>query len=71
MTDKQIVRIARRNATASDPITIIGAHIDSLSRYDPFARAPGADDDGSGTVTILEACRGPDLSSILRSPSIC
>ena len=37
---------------------VIGAHQDSINLFFPslFA-APGADDDGSGTVTILEALR--------------
>ncbi|KAI9892188.1 MAG: Leucine aminopeptidase 1 [Vezdaea aestivalis] len=35
---------------------VIGAHQDSINALAPmFFRAPGADDDGSGTVTILEA----------------
>jgi leucyl aminopeptidase len=43
----------RSNATV-----IIGAHQDSINYEDPMnARAPGADDDGSGTVTILEVLR--------------
>ncbi|WFD29444.1 bacterial leucyl aminopeptidase [Malassezia sp. CBS 17886] len=37
-------------------VTILGAHQDS-SNLLPFLRAPGADDDGSGTVTLLEALR--------------
>lgn len=37
---------------------IISAHQDSVNQWLPwFGRAPGADDDGSGTVTILEALR--------------
>lgn len=37
---------------------VIGAHQDSINLFLPsFLRAPGADDDGSGTVTILEAFR--------------
>ncbi|PSN60689.1 Zn-dependent exopeptidase, partial [Corynespora cassiicola Philippines] len=37
---------------------IIGAHLDSINGQDPSTgRAPGADDDGSGTMTILEAFR--------------
>jgi leucyl aminopeptidase len=37
---------------------IVGAHQDSINYHDPMtARAPGADDDGSGTVTILEVLR--------------
>nr|GAT54718.1 peptidase [Mycena chlorophos] len=52
-----VVRIAPANATLEDPTTIIGAHCDSLNHENPFMRAPGADDDGSGTVTILESLR--------------
>jgi bacterial leucyl aminopeptidase len=42
----------------SNKTVVIGAHQDSINLFFPslFA-APGADDDGSGTVTILEAMR--------------
>ncbi len=42
----------------SNKTIVIGAHQDSINLFFPalFA-APGADDDGSGTVTILEAMR--------------
>jgi len=37
---------------------VIGAHQDSINLFLPaLLAAPGADDDGSGTVTILEALR--------------
>jgi len=37
---------------------IVGAHQDSINQSNPRSgRAPGADDDGSGVVTILEAFR--------------
>ncbi|KAJ6606385.1 hypothetical protein DFH09DRAFT_1120058, partial [Mycena vulgaris] len=54
-----IVRIASEESIDSDPITVIGAHCDSVNILNPYASfpAPGADDDGSGTVTILEAYR--------------
>ncbi|KIJ63872.1 hypothetical protein HYDPIDRAFT_112847 [Hydnomerulius pinastri MD-312] len=39
------------------PRIIIGAHQDSANYRFPLLPAPGADDDGSGTVTILEAFR--------------
>lgn len=43
----------RTNATV-----VIGAHQDSINLWLPsILAAPGADDDGSGTVTILEAFR--------------
>ena len=43
----------------SNKTIVLGAHQDSINLFFPslFA-APGADDDGSGTVTILEALRG-------------
>lgn len=36
---------------------IIGAHQDSINMWLPILAAPGADDDGSGTVTIMEVFR--------------
>lgn len=42
----------------SNQTVVIGAHQDSINLFLPsFLAAPGADDDGSGTVTILEALR--------------
>ncbi|KAI0092790.1 peptidase [Irpex rosettiformis] len=49
--------ITRINGTSSDDrAVIISAHQDSTNMW-PFLPAPGADDDGSGSVTILEAYR--------------
>ncbi|KAI9765330.1 MAG: Leucine aminopeptidase 1 [Candelina submexicana] len=42
----------------SEKTVVIGAHQDSINMFLPsILPAPGADDDGSGTVTILEAFR--------------
>lgn len=42
----------------SDKTVVVGAHQDSVNMFLPsILPAPGADDDGSGTVTILEALR--------------
>ena len=42
----------------SSHTVVIGAHQDSINLFLPsILAAPGADDDGSGTVTILEALR--------------
>lgn len=42
----------------TDKTIVIGAHQDSINLFFPsLLAAPGADDDGSGTVTILEALR--------------
>ncbi|KAI6101929.1 hypothetical protein F5141DRAFT_1136446 [Pisolithus sp. B1] len=50
--------IARINGSSpvEDGIVVVGAHQDSTNMW-PFLPAPGADDDGSGTVTILESYR--------------
>lgn len=42
----------------SDETVVVGAHQDSINLRNPNGRAPGADDNGSGSVTILEAFRG-------------
>lgn len=39
------------------PVIIVGSHLDSVNYDFPLLPAPGADDGGSGTVTILEAFR--------------
>ncbi|KAI9753772.1 MAG: Leucine aminopeptidase 1 [Chaenotheca gracillima] len=50
----------------SEKTVVIGAHQDSINLWLPaLLAAPGADDDGSGTVTILEALR-----VLLRSENI-
>ncbi|KAI5284206.1 Leucine aminopeptidase 1, partial [Ascosphaera aggregata] len=49
--------IARIPGRSNDTV-VIGAHQDSINLFLPsILAAPGADDDGSGTVTILEALR--------------
>ena len=52
-----IARFEPASRNASLPLTIIGAHQDSANYKFPLLPAPGADDDLSGTVTILEAFR--------------
>ncbi|KAI0339919.1 peptidase [Trametopsis cervina] len=50
--------ITRINGSSSDDrIVILGAHQDSTNIKSPFLPAPGADDDGSGTVALLESFR--------------
>jgi len=51
-----IARIEGKNG--NQETVIVGAHQDSINANSPMSgRAPGSDDDGSGTVTILEAFR--------------
>ncbi|KAK8058251.1 peptidase family M28 [Apiospora phragmitis] len=52
-----IARFEPKVRNWSLPLTVIGAHQDSANYLFPLLPAPGADDDGSGTVTILEAFR--------------
>ncbi|CAK7901728.1 hypothetical protein CAAN1_11S04236 [[Candida] anglica] len=55
-----IVSIPGKNKSKSGKgnIVVIGSHQDSVNLLFPnLMRAPGADDDGSGTVTCLEALR--------------
>jgi bacterial leucyl aminopeptidase len=50
--------IARIPGSLSDATVILGAHQDSINGASPQnGRAPGADDDGSGSMTILEVFR--------------
>lgn len=57
-----IARFEPKVRDFSKPLTIIGAHQDSANYLFPLLPAPGADDDGSGTVSILEAFRVLALS---------
>ncbi|CED82412.1 Transferrin receptor and related proteins containing the protease-associated (PA) domain [Phaffia rhodozyma] len=50
-----IARFEAKQTNHKDKVVIIGAHQDSANYRLPLLPAPGADDDGSGTVTILEA----------------
>jgi len=52
-----IVVQIKGTSTSDDGVIIISAHQDSTHSW-PFLPAPGADDDGSGTMSILEAYRG-------------
>ncbi|ORX66417.1 Zn-dependent exopeptidase [Linderina pennispora] len=52
-----IARVEGTGANADETV-VLSAHQDSVNQWIPwFGRANGADDDGSGTVTILEAFR--------------
>ncbi|KAI8805697.1 putative leucine aminopeptidase 1 [Cladochytrium replicatum] len=42
---------------SSDEKVIVGAHQDSINQSNTAGRAPGADDDGTGSVTVLELFR--------------
>jgi len=52
-----IARFEPQVRNFTQQLTIIGAHQDSANYLFPLLPAPGADDDCSGTVSILEAFR--------------
>ncbi|RHZ81334.1 hypothetical protein Glove_121g65 [Diversispora epigaea] len=53
-----IARFEGSDPQKDNEVVIVGAHQDSVNMWIPtYGRSPGADDDGSGTVTILEAFR--------------
>jgi len=51
-----IIRVEGVSARVKDEIVIIGGHIDSTAGG-PNVRSPGADDDASGSSTVLETFR--------------
>ncbi|KAF7728736.1 Leucine aminopeptidase 1 [Apophysomyces ossiformis] len=53
-----IARFEGSREDLNNEVVIVGAHQDSVNMWQPlWVRSPGADDDGSGTVTIFEAFR--------------
>jgi len=52
-----VVRIEGSDALLKDEVMIIGAHQDSINRNGATLQAPGADDNASGSVVVLEALR--------------
>ncbi|KAI7862433.1 hypothetical protein BDF14DRAFT_1736247 [Spinellus fusiger] len=53
-----IARFEGSNKALEKELVIVGAHQDSLNMWLPYnGRAPGADDDGSGSTSIFEAFR--------------
>ncbi|KAH9943063.1 peptidase [Epithele typhae] len=55
-TQSSVIVTINGTSTEDDGIVVIGAHQDSTNTW-PFLPAPGADDDGSGSMSILEAYR--------------
>lgn len=57
--EKEVVQVIARLPGEEDRVVLVGGHIDSLNlREDALSgRAPGANDDGSGTALALELAR--------------
>ena len=55
---QQFSVVAHIAGASSGALTVLGAHEDSINLNSPSSgRAPGADDDGSGTVNLIEIFR--------------
>ena len=55
-THQNSLRVHLEGKTRPDEIVVFGAHLDSINRVDG-GNAPGADDDASGSASIIEALR--------------
>jgi leucyl aminopeptidase len=53
-----VARLEGSDSSLRSEVVIIGAHLDSVNLLLPSLNAPGADDNGSGSVAILETLRG-------------
>ncbi|OXA44308.1 Leucine aminopeptidase A [Folsomia candida] len=66
-----IVRIEGSHIVLRHDVVILGAHFDSINIDDPMnGIAPGSDDNGSGSATVLEALRIIIASGIVPRRSI-
>lgn len=52
-----VARLEGANPALKNEVVVLGAHFDSISRDGIDTIAPGADDNGAGSVVILEALR--------------
>ncbi len=56
-TKQKTIRLTLPGTTRPDEILVLGAHYDSIVSYGFGGKAPGADDDGSGSSNLLETLR--------------
>lgn len=54
---KNVIGVLPGLNRTNSSLYVMGGHFDSYSDNDPYTLAPGADDDGSGTVAVIEAAR--------------
>jgi len=62
--------VARLTGRIPGPIVVIGAHQDSINVQNTANRSPGADDNGSGSITVLEILRVIAASSFVPTYTI-
>lgn len=56
-TKQKTVRMSIKGSTNPNEIIVLGGHLDSINQMDRKAKAPGADDNASGSASVLEAAR--------------
>lgn len=54
-TIQKSIRVRLEGSQNSEQIVVLGGHIDSINQF--FGKAPGADDNGSGTSNLVETLR--------------
>ena len=62
--------ITRIPGKSVGPVTILGAHMDSNLDNPVNGRVPGADDDGNGTINLIEAFQAFLASGFKPSPPV-
>jgi leucyl aminopeptidase len=65
-----VARIEGSDPTLKSEVVVLGAHQDSLNLRGSTLRAPGADDNASGSVTVLETLRVIAGSGVVPKRSI-
>ena len=66
-----IARIEGSDPVLKSEVIVLGAHLDSVNLFNPAGgNAPGADDDGSGVVVLLESYRALLESNFIPKRSI-
>lgn len=56
-TSQQSIRVRLTGKNAPEETVVLGAHLDSINSSWSETRAPGADDNGSGSANLVEALR--------------
>ncbi|MEQ1722010.1 MAG: M20/M25/M40 family metallo-hydrolase [Pseudobdellovibrio sp.] len=56
-TPQKSIRVSIKGKTKPEQHVIFGGHLDSISGWGGTGRAPGADDNASGSASLLEALR--------------
>lgn len=59
-----VARLQGANPALESEVVILGAHLDSINRFGASLNAPGADDNGSGSVVLLETLRNIIASNL-------